>query len=204
MISERGTVWPSLLSIYQLFRVPAEGQLNLCQMRLGAQRMVSLSQLREISRMALCGAASSVGPAAPKRLYSQGVEARLWFHDGLSFQCTQCGKCCLKPVQQQITVNAAERGSIARHLDIDVTALRRDYLESEYAATVCVSMANAFESSPRPAMCMSEQGACVTACQVTDIRCINLARQAALPAKQKVACLQALLQLECWSAAVYT
>lgn len=46
---------------------------------------------------------------------------QLWYADGLTFACTQCGKCCYGASQRQITLNEAEQQAAADHLGIGKT-----------------------------------------------------------------------------------
>jgi hypothetical protein len=55
-------------------------------------------------------------------------KAGLWFADGLNFACTGCGKCCHKPVQQQVQLNDGEQTAIARYLGTDAVTVRERFL----------------------------------------------------------------------------
>lgn len=66
--------------------------------------------------MAASASGAALSTVSRARRYQQ-----LWYADGLSFACTQCGKCCYGASQRQITLNEAEQQAAAEHLDISKT-----------------------------------------------------------------------------------
>jgi hypothetical protein len=81
---------------------------------------------------AVATASEVTGTFLTGRTYCDGLP-RVWFQNGLNFKCTQCGKCCSKPVQQQVTVCPAEREAIARHPGVAGSTLERGFLAAECA-----------------------------------------------------------------------
>jgi hypothetical protein len=53
----------------------------------------------------------------------------LWFHSGLKFECTKCGKCCFKPVSQAVKVNMAEQSAISEHLGMSLSQMRQKHIK---------------------------------------------------------------------------
>lgn len=43
---------------------------------------------------------------------------KLWYAEGLSFACTQCGRCCYGASQRQVRLNETEQQAAADHLKI--------------------------------------------------------------------------------------
>ncbi|MBO46620.1 MAG: zinc/iron-chelating domain-containing protein [Planctomycetes bacterium] len=53
-----------------------------------------------------------------------------WWSDGLSFECTGCGKCCLaREKYQYVYVNIHERRKLAGHLGLKLATFTRKYTE---------------------------------------------------------------------------
>lgn len=54
------------------------------------------------------------------------MAAKVWYSDGLSFSCTQCGNCCTGP-SGYVWFNDAEAKAIANYLQVDRADFLRDY-----------------------------------------------------------------------------
>jgi uncharacterized protein len=52
-----------------------------------------------------------------------------WYHQGLCFECAQCGHCCSGPGEGYIWVTGEEAQRIARHLGVSDGELRQKYLK---------------------------------------------------------------------------
>eukprot|EP00892_Ulva_mutabilis_P009640 jgi/Ulvmu1/7048/UM033_0108.1 len=55
---------------------------------------------------------------------------KAWFASGLSFACTQCGRCCHTSRQQEVFLNLAERQAAADSLKMTVDAFADRFLKS--------------------------------------------------------------------------
>ncbi|MFH1370173.1 MAG: YkgJ family cysteine cluster protein [Planctomycetota bacterium] len=52
-----------------------------------------------------------------------------WYVTGLHFECLQCGRCCSGPAEGYIWVSRPEIRLIARHLNMSVGELKKQYLK---------------------------------------------------------------------------
>ena len=84
-------------------------------------------------------------PSGPKDGPRSGTQDGPWFADGLRFECTACGKCCLNHGDgfNYVYSTRAERRAIAKDLGISLSALERDYCEKVGAHLSFISEDNA-------------------------------------------------------------
>lgn len=58
------------------------------------------------------------------------LEESPWWAEGLAFECTGCGKCCLaRENYQYVYVNIHERRKLAQHLGLAVAAFTQKYTD---------------------------------------------------------------------------
>lgn len=50
-----------------------------------------------------------------------------WYHDGLEFECRQCGRCCAGPEEGYVWVTSEEMAVLAVFLRLTVEEFRRQY-----------------------------------------------------------------------------
>jgi len=75
-----------------------------------------------------------------------------WYADGLRFACQGCGKCC-GGAPGYVWVNRHEMAEIARHLGIEVKALRRTFMRRAWRGLT-------FKEKPNYDCVMLEGGRC--------------------------------------------